>query len=349
VPPSSLRTTECLPHQVLFDSFKHRVSHATNYVILAHGYKHGYAAAEKRFAEARSSAQVDMLTYTFMLELALGLHSRPGRSPLVNETGRTLALGLWDMMREDGLTPSSQFCHRLFAVYAQHGRLEEAEALFASMQAASQTMRRSGEDLAARWAGGDLESVRAFLATASLSGNSMCHTSHSYVRLIEACVMANQPQRAALHLKALQEEAQAKGIFLGHELTTPLLLALSRGGLETLDLALELHQRSFEGGRPCAAAPSIQLCGALLKQRREHAAATTLLQMALPRRDQQWVYSKLEQRLAKLHELTASSQPPERRPELEALLDTVCERFELQRPAEKAAAEQVPAAAPAAS
>jgi tetratricopeptide (TPR) repeat protein len=41
-----------LPQQVLFDSFKHRVSHATNYLILAHGYKHGYAAAEKRFDDA---------------------------------------------------------------------------------------------------------------------------------------------------------------------------------------------------------------------------------------------------------------------------------------------------------
>lgn len=45
----------------MFDSFKHRVSQANNYLILADGYANGYEAARTRFEEARKQGIVDLL------------------------------------------------------------------------------------------------------------------------------------------------------------------------------------------------------------------------------------------------------------------------------------------------
>ena len=45
----------------VFDSFKHRVSHGFNYLILAHGYAHGYDAARAKLEEARRRKAADLL------------------------------------------------------------------------------------------------------------------------------------------------------------------------------------------------------------------------------------------------------------------------------------------------
>lgn len=289
----------------LFDSFKHRVSHAHNYLLLAHGYAHGYAAAETLFEQARERGHVDALSYSFMLELALGVKARLGRGPshAISEEGRKLAIGLWTSMHADGITPPAQYCHKMFHVCAQEGDLEAAEALFERMRAASAAMQQSGEDLAHRWVSGDLQAVRDFLSTSPLSAQSMCHTSLSYVRLIEAAVLATRTDRAAVHLESLQQEAVRKDIRLGHELTTPLLNAFARGGEPELDLGLALHAQSAEGGRPCAGPPSLRLCASLTKHKRGEDAARVLLQMAMPAVHQSWIYSNLQQRVAKLQDL----------------------------------------------
>jgi len=332
----------------LFDSFKHRVSHAHNYLLLAHGYASGYAAAEALFLKARERGHVDLLTYTFMLELAFGLHSRHGRSSQIAPEGRKLALSLWQQMHEDAIVPSAQFCHKMFHVHTQEGSLEVAETLFEQMREASSAMRQSGEDLAMRWAGGDLEGVRAFLEARPLSAQSMCHTSLSYVRLIEACVHAKRADRAAHHLEALQQEASAKGIALGHELTTPLLHAFARGAAADLKLGAQLHEQSASRGRPCAAPPSLSLCNALLKQQQPEQAAKVLLDMAEPRRDQQWIFSVLAQRVAKLQSIADALPADDSRQDLvQERLRLVRVRFELEEP--PAASEQAAGTAEGAS
>jgi pentatricopeptide repeat protein len=315
----------------VFDSFKHRVSYASNYLLLASGYSVGYDAARSHFDAARDEGKVDFLTYSFMLELTLQLHSRRvNKTRAITAEGRRIALGLWAEMRHDGVRPTSALCHKMFPVWLQEGMAAEAVATFEEMRNCSRDVWERGKDLADRWLGGDLDAVKQLLTDSPLVMH-MCHSSMSYVRLIDAFVQAGRSEDAAAFLHELQAEAKEKNITLGHDLTSPLLQAFSRGGATDIAQAQSVHRVSYEAGRPCAPGPSLGLCRALLKSGTYDDAALILLQMAAPARDQSWIYSVLEQRVSKLQAVAEQMEPlSDARGRLEQAIEQVSLRYELQ-------------------
>ena len=148
----------------VFDSFKHRVSNAFNYIILAHGYANGYEAAAEKLEQARSNRQCDLLSYSFMIELAQRLHTeRQGRSLTISTRGRALCIDLWKQMLAEGIQPTAPVVHKMFSVWAQSGELGVAEEYFAEMKASSTRLRETGAELGRLWLGGDLDALRAGL------------------------------------------------------------------------------------------------------------------------------------------------------------------------------------------
>jgi hypothetical protein len=71
--------------------------------------------------------------------------------------------------------------------WMQEGMAETAEDVFTAMKQTSDAVAARGTQLADRWLGGDLEAVKMMLHEQPLA-MSMCHTSQSYVKLIDACV-----------------------------------------------------------------------------------------------------------------------------------------------------------------
>jgi len=295
----------------VFDSFKSRISHAYNYVVLAYGHGEGYEMAVEKFEEAKRKGFVDLLTYTFMIELALNLHTHHGfhRNKKVGERGLAKAYALWDEMKESGFRPSASLCHTMFSVFASGSKLAEAEELFAEMKAASNGLRTTGETLASLWTGGDLPAVRSLLASVNADDQRMCHTTTSYVRIIEACILAGEGEKAKNYLEELKAEADSRGIALGHGSTTPLLMAFQRGSKADLGVALELHKGAYDAGRPCAPSPSLTFCNVLMKNNLLEDAALVLLQMSFPARHQGSLYSTITQRLISLATAADAMQP----------------------------------------
>ena len=142
----------------------------------------------------------------------------------------TRAVGAAEARRRDS---SARMCHRMFGVWAQAGRLHEADTMFEQMRHASEEMRAYGNDLASHWLGADLDAVRDILSSTNLDKRLMCHSTSSYVRMITACIRAGDSHRARSYLTALEREADDKAIVLGHEATTPLLFTLCRGPTTT--------------------------------------------------------------------------------------------------------------------
>ena len=322
----------------VFDSFKHRTSHAFNYVILAHGYANGYDAARSRLDEARALGQIDVLSYSFMFELAMSLHGRLGRKRdhmVISEDSRKLALGLWEDMKADGIEPHAALCHRMFHVWVAEGNDEMAEETFEKMKQASKKILDRGKDLASRWLGGDLDEVKRLLSDAPLA-ESACYTSSTYVKLITAYTSVGKSEKAALHLDALFSEAAEKDIILGHETTTPLLNALSAKTASDVGMAVRVHEISSEAGRPCAPQPSLGLCNALLKQDRYEDAVGVLMRMALPRRELQWAYAAVNQRIDRIAKGVGGVGEEEERIRLEGLLGKARERFGIEEAAKEA-------------
>ena len=252
----------------VFDSFRHRVSHASNYLVLAAGRSEGYAAARAEMARLRAAGSVDLLTYGFMIDLALtpapgkggaaaggkgqaakgeahggegseaaggGAAQAPAAptpvAPQSKEERAAAALALWDEMAEDGLTPSAALVHKMFHVWVGTGRAHVAEQVFEEMKSNSASLKARGADLAQRWLGGDLSGVADALQQPETALTlQMCHSSRTYVRLIDAYTAHGDGAAAGRHLADLQAEAAEKGIALGHELTTPLLTSFCRAG-----------------------------------------------------------------------------------------------------------------------
>ena len=282
----------------------------------------------------RDRGDADILSYTIMIELATALSSRHGKQPptRVPQLARERALELWSAMAADGIQPSTQLCHRMFAVWVHHGMAERAEATFEEMKQISSSVSARGASLASRWLGGDLDAVKQMLAEQPLS-MSMCHTSQTYVTLIDAYVSAGESDAARSHLDALKAEAKEKQISLGHESTTPLLNSFSRRrgahpfGVST---AFELHTQSNADGRPCAPSPSLVLCASLLRESRHEDAAHVLLRMSLPNTWQRWANIAVAERLASIAAgASGLAEGSEERGRLDDLVEKARERFGL--------------------
>ena len=133
--------------KIQFDSFKHRVSHCSNYLILASGYADGYAAAERRLDELRALGQRDTLSYSYLMDIAnqaaRGLGGDHGGGGGGGGGGGRSAreqlrvermLQIWERLEADGVAPSANVCHKMFGVWAASGNLERAEATFSHMR-----------------------------------------------------------------------------------------------------------------------------------------------------------------------------------------------------------------------
>jgi len=317
----------------VFDSFKHRVSQANNYLILADGYANGYEAARTRFEEARKQGIVDLLSYSFLFELAISHHAAgrgPHRSTALTPEGRQVALNLWSEMEADGVRPNAPICHKMFGIWMQEGMADKAEEVFSEMKSNSAKLQATGRDLAEKWLGGDLDAVKLVLENTPLALQTMCHTSSTYVKLIDACIAARDSTRAMQYLSGLQLEAEEKGISLGHDSTTPIVRSFGRGTGEDLATALQFHAQAFEKGRPIAVQPSLELSRTLVKDSRWEDAARVLLQMARPYSGQSWVFGAVEQRLSKMRDAANSMEPhSDGRQRLEGLLTEIAERLDL--------------------
>ena len=318
----------------VFDSFKHRVSHANNYLLLAHGHSSGFDEARAQLQGMRDRGEADILSFTIMIELATALSSRHGKQPptRVPQLARERALELWNTMVADGIQPSTQLCHRMFAVWVHQGMGEMAEKTFEEMKQISTSVSARGATLASRWLGGDLDAVKQMLAEQPLS-MSMCHTSQTYVTLIDAYVSAGENDAATTHLDSLKAEAKDKQVSLGHESTTPLLNTFSRrrgGHPFGVSTAFELHTQSHADGRPCAPSPSLVLCLSLLRESRHEDAAQVLMRMSLPNTWQRWANIAVAERLAGIAAgASAMEEGSEERGRLDELVEQARERFGL--------------------
>jgi len=202
--------------------------------------------------------------------------------------------------------------------------------VFSQMKANSVKLQATGRDLADKWLGGDLNAVKLLLENTPLALQTMCHTSNTYVKLIDACVAARDSTRALQYLSGLQSEADDKGISLGHESTSPIVRTFGRGTGEDVSTALQFHAQAFEKGRPIAVQPSLELSRALMKDSRWEDAARVLQQMARPYSGQSWVYSAVEQRLGKMWDAANSMEPhSDARQRFEGVLTEIAERLDL--------------------
>ena len=182
--------------QDVFDANPYKPCHVNNYRILALGAAEGFEAALAAAHAARAANKADPLTYSFLVETALGeVTSVRKRLPTSVEANER-ANAVWELMRADGVRPSIALCHRMFGVWAQSGQLERAEAAFEEMRAASLLLLRSSSALADLWEraaklGGDLSEVERQLEATPLL--SLGHNFFSYVKIVESCVEAGAP------------------------------------------------------------------------------------------------------------------------------------------------------------
>ena len=122
---------------------------------------HSGAWGEKE--EARSLGRADVLTYSFLIHLALHLEGTKGAKKYgtmqrLSEEGRAAMLKLYEQMTvDDGLPPTAIICHRMFPVWLDAGQADKADAVFQQMKASSASLHAVGDDLAARWLHGDLQ------------------------------------------------------------------------------------------------------------------------------------------------------------------------------------------------
>lgn len=125
-----------------------------------------------------------------------------------------VALNLWSEMEADGLRPNAPICHKMFGIWMQEGMADKAEEVFSEMKSNSAKLQATGRDLAEKWLGGDLDAVKLVLENTPLALQTMCHTSSTYVKLIDACVFPTHRTHILKSLAASRSPLPTR-IFMG--------------------------------------------------------------------------------------------------------------------------------------
>jgi len=326
----------------VFDSNRHRVTHANNYVILANGLRQGFDVAWSLLREAQRSRRTDALTYGLLLDVALSSPPPPASalSGVAKPRQRRKielaphnvdnALRVWAELEACGHTPTLYALHRMFAVWGVCGRMDKAEQAFAVMKRNSATMRATADAIATAWSNNDLQTVESMLQSAQLV--QQCHTSHSYLTLIQACMRARLPDRAALYVREYEDEAETEfGTKLSSKSITKLIDTLSHGGADDLATATELHARHAHTPRACDPACSIQVATGLIKHDQLLAAARVLAEMRAPDAASAASYAHLFSLFRSLSEAARALPHGDERAQLDQALEHISTRFSVSR------------------
>jgi len=344
----------------VFDANPYKPCHVNNYRILALGAAEGFEAALAAAHAARAANKADPLTYSFLVETALGeVTSVRKRLPTSVEANER-ANAVWELMRADGVRPSIALCHRMFGVWAQSGQLERAEAAFEEMRAASLLLLRSSSALADLWEraaklGGDLSEVERQLEATPLL--SLGHNFFSYVKIVESCVEAGAPiDKIAHFLWAALDEVKERGVPLPWRVSEQLIKCLigdgksasARQPTETtlpdparLDLARQLQLKLAEAdGRPPPVG-SLALVAQLIRVGQvEHAASALVTAGDLSPNSPHasgalssssfWPYKMMRHKYSQLRILAKSMADGQEKARVEALLDQVAAIYDTE-------------------